>query len=182
MYDFSKLNKKIEETKNWLITELEKIRAGRASGSVLDGITVESYGSQMPLQQLASIGNEGPRTLRVDVYDASQINAVEKAIQQSDIGASIAKDDSGLRLNFPELTQENRKRSLDQVKAKFEEAKVSLRGVREDIWNEIKDLEDDGEIPEDEKFRLKEKMEAKIKGANDEMQELMEAKQEKLKA
>lgn len=180
-YNFSKLDKKIEETKSWLATELDKIRAGRASASVLDGITVESYGTQTPLNQIGSIGNEGPRTLRIDVYDASQIDAVEKALQKSNIGASIAKDDSGLRLNFPELTQENRQQALDRTKSKFEEAKVSLRGVREDVWNEIKELEGDGEITEDEKFQLKEKMENKVKEANKVMQETMEEKQEKLK-
>lgn len=181
-YSFSKLETKIEETKSWLQTELDKIRAGRASVGVLDGITVESYGAQTPLNQLGSIGNEGPRTLRIDVYDSSQIDAVEKALQQSNIGASIAKDDSGVRLNFPELTQENRKQALDRAKAKLEEAKVSLRGVREDVWNEIKELEDEGEITEDEKFRLKETMEEKIKKANEHMQQLLADKQEKLQS
>jgi len=179
-YNFSKLNEKIEETKSWLSTELEKIRAGRATASVLDGITVDAYGTQTPLNQVGSIGNEGPRTLRIDVYDASQIDEVEKSLQQAEVGASIAKDDSGVRLNFPELTEENRKQSINRAKSKFEEAKVSLRGVREDVWNEIKKLEDDGEITEDEKFNFKEKMEKKVKDANQKMQEFVEGKQEKL--
>lgn len=180
-YNFSKLDTKRQETEDWLQTELDKIRAGRASAGVLDGITVESYGVQTPLNQLGSIGNEGPRTLRVDVYDASQIDAVEKALQQADVGASIAKDDSGLRLSFPELTQENRQQALDRAKAKLEEAKVSLRVVRDDVWNEIKELEDEGEITEDDKFRLKETMEEKVKQTNDAMQQLLADKQEKLK-
>lgn len=179
-YDFSQLDVKINETKEWLEAELDKIRTGRATASVLDDVTVESYGTQTPVNQLGSIGNEGPRTLRIDVYDASQIDAVEKALQQAEIGASIAKDDSGVRLNFPELTEENRQQALDRAKAKLEEARVSLRGEREEAWNEIRELEDDGEIAEDEKYRLKEKLEARIKEANDGMDEMLEAKQEKL--
>lgn len=179
-YDFTQLDTKIEETKDWLAAEFDKIRTGRATASVLDDVTVDSYGTQTPLNQLGSIGNEGPRTLRVDVYDASQIDAVEKALQQAEIGASIAKDDSGLRLNFPELTEENRKQAHERAKAKLEEARVSLRSEREEAWNTIRELEDEGEIAEDEKFRLKEKLEDRIKDANEQMQETLEKKQEKL--
>lgn len=180
-YDFSELDTKIEETKNWLQTELDKIRTGRATPSILDDITVESYGTQTPVNQLGSIGNEGPRTLRIDVYDASQIDAVEKALQQAEIGASLAKDDSGVRLNFPELTEENRQQAHDRAKAKLEEARVSLRSEREETWNEIKELEDDGEISEDKKYRLKDKLEERITSANEEMKKLLEKKQEQLR-
>lgn len=179
-YDFSSLETKITETKNWLQSELDKIRTGRASASVLDDVTVKSYGADTSINQLGRIGNEGPRTLRIDIYDASQIEAVEKALQQADLGASIARVDSSLRLSFPELTEENRNQALDRAKAKAEEARVSLRGEREEVWNDLKQQESAGEIGEDEKFRYKDKLEEKIKQANESIKELVEKKREQL--
>jgi ribosome recycling factor len=179
-YDFSELDTKINETKDWLTSEFDKIRTGRATATVLDDVTVDSYGTDTPISQLGSIGNEGPRTLRVDVYDASQIDAVEKALQQAEIGASISKDDSGLRLNFPELTAENREQAKARAKAKLEEAKISLRSERDDALKTIKELEADGEIAEDKKFRLKEQLEERIKTANQEMKQELAKKEEQL--
>jgi len=179
-YNFSSLETKIKETNSWLSAELEKIRAGRASASVLDGVKVEVYGAETPINQLGSIGNEGPRTLRVSIYNSSQIDAVEKALQQADLGASITKDDSGLRLNFPDLTEENRRQAFDRAKAKTEEARVSLRGEREDVWNDIKNQEKEGEIAEDDKFRYKDQLEEKIKQANESLQELLDNKKGQL--
>lgn len=179
-YDFSSLDKKINETKKWLEAELDKIRTGRATASVLDDVVVDSYGADTPINQLGTINNEGPRTLRIDVYDGSQIEAIEKALQQADLGASIAKIDSSLRLNFPDLTEENRRQAFDKAKAKLEEARVSLRGEREDVWNQIKTQEKEGDIGEDEKFRFKEQLEEKIKKANEKMLKVLEKKKSQL--
>lgn len=179
-YDFSSLDKKIEETKDWLENELGKIRTGRASASVLSDVTVESYGAQTPLDQLASIGNEGPRTLRVNVYDKSQIDAVEKAVLKEDLGVTVSKDDEGLRLSFPKLTEETREKALDRAKEKCEEARVSLRQKREEVWSDIQEKEADGEITEDEKFRLKDTLEEKVRDAKDDFDEMLENKQEEL--
>lgn len=178
--DFSQFNQKQKEAEDWLEKELDKIRSGRVSGSILTDISVSVYGSQTPLEQLASIGNEGPRTLRIDVYDAGQIDAVEKAVQKADLGASIAKDDSGLRLNFPEMTEKNRKEAMQRAKDKREEARVSLRKARENMINKIDSAEQDGEISEDEAYRLKETLEDKMQEAKESFDEMINDKRESL--
>lgn len=179
-FDFSSFEKAVTETKDWLTNELGKIRSGRVSGSMLNDITAEVYGEQTPLEQLASIGNEGPRTLRLNVYDASQINTIEKALQQADLGASIAKDDSGLRLNFPEMTEKNRQAALDRAKEKLEQARVSLREKRQEVMQAIEDQEDAGDISEDEMYRYKETLNEKMRNAKEALEQLVEDKREEL--
>lgn len=179
-YNFSPLQKEIAETKNWLESELAQIRTGRISPAVLDDVTVDAYGSDTPLEQVAGIKKEGPRTLRINVYDSSQIDAVETALHKEELGASIAKDDEGVRLNFPEMTEDNRRQARERGKEKLEEARVSLRQEREEIWNDIKEKEDEGEISEDEKFRLKEELEERIDEAKQEFAEMFKAKKEQL--
>ncbi len=179
-YDFSSLDTKIDEIKTWLENELGKIRTGRASASVLSDVTVESYGTQTPLDQLASIGNEGPRTLRVNVYDKSQIEDVEKAILKEDLGVTVSKDEEGVRLSFPKLTEENREKALKRAKEKLEEARISLRQEREEIWSDIQEKESEGEITEDEKFRLKDTLEEKVGDAKQDFEDLLSQKEEDL--
>lgn len=178
--DFTQFDTKAQEVTDWLASELDKIRSGRVTGSILTDISVSVYSSQTPLEQLASIGNEGPRTLRIDVYDASQIDAVEKAVQKADLGASIAKDDSGLRLNFPEMTEKNRKEAMQRARDKQEEARVSLRKARENMINKIDSAENEGELSEDEAYRLKETLEEKMQETKSTFEEMIEDKRESL--
>jgi ribosome recycling factor len=179
-FNFSDFDNHVEDTVDWLETELGKIRSGRVSSGILNDITVSVYGSETPLEQLASIGNEGPRTLRVDVYDASQIDQVETAIQMADLGASIMKDSSGLRLNFPEMTEENRKEAMERAESKQEEAKISLRKEREKTLKQIESAESEGDISEDQMHRQKEKLEDKMQKAKDRLNQLIEDKREAL--
>lgn len=181
-FDFSSFDTQVEETADWLREELNKIRSGRVSGAILNDISVSAYGSKTPLEQLAGITNEGPRTLRVNVYDASQIDAAEKALRKADLGASIAKDESGLRLNFPEMTEENRKKAIQRAKSKREEARVSLRKVRQEVAQEIESAEESGDISEDQKYRLKEKLDEKMQSAKSKLDELVEEKKQDLQA
>jgi len=179
-FDFSNFDTHIEETIDWLKSELDKIRSGRVSSGILNDITVSVYGSETPMEQLASIGNEGPRTLRVDVYDAGQIDEVETALQKADLGASIMKDDSGIRLNFPEMTEQNRKEAMERAKSKREEARISLRKQREKTLKEIESAEADGDISEDQMHRHKEKLEEKMQEAKDNLDQLVADKRESL--
>jgi len=179
-FDFSNFDTHVEDTVEWLKSELDKIRSGRVSSGILNDISVSVYGAKTPLEQLASIGNEGPRTLRVDVYDANQINDIETALRQADLGASIIKDDLGLRLNFPEMTQKNRKEAMEKAQAKREEANISLRKEREKTRNKIESTEDDGNISEDQMHRQKEKLEEKMQDAKDRLDQLIADKRESL--
>jgi ribosome recycling factor len=180
--DFSQFEKKIEEVKSWLEGELAKIRSGRVSGNILDGITAQVYGQSTPIDQLASIGNEGPRTLRVDVYDSSQIDAVKKAIQQADLGAAIAPDSEGVRLNFPEMTEENKKEAMSRANEKLEKARVSLREARNETKDRLQTAETDGDLSEDELHRAKKRLEEKMQSAQDDLEQMVADKETALQS
>ena len=157
-YDFSNLKLKTEETKSWLEKEFSTIRTGRATPTILDSISVESYGAKTPLKQVASITIEDARTLRVSPWDTSQVQAIEKAIAEANLGLSVVVDDKGLRAIFPELTAERRTTLLKIAKEKTEQAKITLRGERDSVWNEIQEKQKEGTLSEDEKFKLKDDM------------------------
>ncbi len=180
MYDFFQLKNKIDETNEWLRNEYQGIRTGRAAPALLDNVQVDSYGSRMPINQVANVGAEDARTLRVSPYDASQVKDIEKAISAADLGVGISADSAGVRVTFPELTTERRETLMKLAKDKLEEARVSLRGARDDVWADIQKQEQSGEISEDKKFTNKEGMEKIIKDANTELDELLEKKEKEI--
>lgn len=155
-YDFSKLKEELQDVEQWLQKEFQNIRTGRATPALLDGVTVDSYGTKSPVQHVASITTEGPRSLRVVPWDKGQIKEIEKAIVAANLGISVSSDDTGLRVSFPELNSERRDMLKKLVSDKIEHAKVSMRQAREKTWNDIQTKEKDGDISEDEKYRLKE--------------------------
>lgn len=165
-YDFSYLNKKVDDIKEWLKKEYFNIRIGRATPQVLDALRVDSYGISVPISQVASVSTEDARTLRVVPYDPTQSKALEKAIVSSNLGLSVSLDDKGVRVFFPELTRENRTALAKVIKNKCEQAHVSLRAERDAVWNDIQSQEKDGEISEDDKFRYKEEMEKIVTTGN----------------
>jgi len=177
MYDFKKIKEKTEETQEWLKTEYLAIRTGRAAPAILDVIQVEVYGMRSPLNQVANIGIEDARTLRVSPYDASQMKEVEKAISNADLGVGVSAGSDSVRVSFPELTAERRQLLIKAAKDKLEEARKSLRGARDDVWSEIQKQERDGDMSEDEKFSAKEEMESIIKKANEELDALLAKKE-----
>jgi ribosome recycling factor len=165
-YDFKPLEKKIGEITERLIRELSGIRTGRAAPMILDGITVESYGTRMPINQVANISVEDARTLRISPWDASQSKEIEKAITQANLGLSVGADEKGVRVFFPELTADRRVSLIKLAKDKVEEARASVRGARDDVWSDIQKKERDGEIPEDDKFRFKDEMQKRVDAGN----------------
>ncbi len=158
-YDFTTLKKKTRDIDEWLKKELSQVRTGRATPALLDGISAEAYGAKTPLQQLANITLEGPRMLRVNVWDSGQIKAVEKAIGAANLGVGVAVDERGVRVTFPELTSERRQQVLKIAKERLEQARVSLRKLRDETWADIQSREKEGGMSEDEKFRFKNDME-----------------------
>ena len=180
MIDFTKFKKEIEDIKSYLQKEFAGIRTGAASVSILDPITVEAYGSQMPLNQLASISVEGATSLVVTPFDTSIAGDIEKAINDSGTGLVVSNSGSYLRLSFPGLTAERRVMLIKLAKEKLEAARVSLRKARDEIRNEIINQEKGGEISEDEKFRLSEEMEELTKEANKELDALYEIKEKEI--
>ena len=136
----------------------------------------------MPLNQIASVTVEDPRTIRVAPWDTSAIKSIEKAITVADLGVSAAADEKGVRVFFPELTGERRTEMGKKVKEKLEASRIKLRGAREKIWDDIQKKEKDGEMSEDEKFRYKEEMEKLVQDANKAFDALAEKKEKEITA
>ena len=126
------------------------IRAGRANPHILDRVLVEYYGVPTPILQMGTVSVSEGRILNINIWDASQIKNVEKAISASDIGITPTNDGKVIRLVFPSLTEERRREIVKQVKKICEETKVAMRNVRRDSLDMLKDLKKDGEISEDE--------------------------------
>ncbi len=165
-YDFKRFDDRIKEVDSWLLREFTGIRTGRATPALLDLVSIEAYGSRMPINQVGSISVEDPRTLRVSIWDASLVKETEKGITAADLGVSVVTDSSGLRVIFPTLTSERRVQLLKLAKAKLEEARVSIRGARDEAMKDIDAKEKGGEMSEDDKFSAKEVLQKKVDGAN----------------
>ncbi|MFE8699108.1 ribosome recycling factor [Cytobacillus sp. FJAT-54145] len=130
--------------------ELASIRAGRANASLLDRITVDYYGAPTPINQLAGVTVPEARLLVIQPYDKSVLGEIEKAILKSDLGLNPTNDGSVIRIMIPQLTEERRKDLVKVVKKESEEAKVAVRNIRRDANDDLKKLEKNGEITEDD--------------------------------
>jgi ribosome recycling factor len=144
---------KMEQALAHLREDLSSVRTGRASGAVLSRVTVEYYGTQVPLNQLASVNVPEPRLLVVQPFDKTSIAAIEKAIQQSDLGITPSNDGQVIRLAFPPLTEERRKDLVKQVHHRAEEGRVAVRNVRRHAKDDMEKLEREHLISEDELSR-----------------------------
>jgi len=171
------LSTKLKEAHSWLSEQYTGIRTGQATPALLDNIKVEHYGAMMPVNQVGSVGIEDARTLRVSIWDAGVIPAVEKAITDANLGVSVSTDSSGLRVVFPELTSERREQLLKLAKLKLEDARVSVRSARDDAVKDIEKQEKDGDISEDEKFSQKENIQKEVDATNKALEELYQTKE-----
>jgi len=177
---FLNFKKRVGETKEWLKKEFSSIRTGRAGSAILDSVLVDSYGTKMPINQLAAITIEDAKTLRVAPWDSSQIKNIEKAITNSNLNLSAVADEKGVRVIFPELNSETRVSLMKVAKTKLEEAKIATRKERDQTWNDLQVKEKSGEISEDDKFRLKEKMQEIVDEINKEFAEMYERKEKEI--
>lgn len=176
-YDFKAFDARMTKIEEQLKQELSGIRTGRATSSILDSISVESYGTRMPINNVATIGTEDARTLRIKPFDPAMTKEIEKELTQANLGLSVAVDDSGLRVIFPELTGERRVQLVKLAKEKVEEMRIQVRLARDDVWSDIQQKERDGEIPEDDKFRFKDEMQKKVDTANARFDEALTRKE-----
>lgn len=148
--DIDDLKRRMQGALDVLRSEFGGLRTGRASASLLEPITAEVYGAQMPLNQVGTIGVPEPRMLTVQVWDKSAVSAVEKAIRDSGLGLNPAVDGQLVRVPIPELTEE-RRTELSRVAHKYaEQARIAVRHVRRDGMDTLKKLEKDGEISQDD--------------------------------
>ncbi|PHM73203.1 ribosome recycling factor [Xenorhabdus kozodoii] len=144
-----RMEKSVEALKN----QISKVRTGRASPSLLDGISVEYYGSATPLRQIANVVAEDARTLAITVFDRSMTAAIEKAIMASDLGLNPSSAGTIIRVPLPPLTEERRKDLIKVVRGEAEQGRVSIRNIRRDANDKVKTLLKDKEISEDEERR-----------------------------
>ena len=148
--DFNEYGKRMGKALDHLAEEFGAVRAGRANAKVLDRITVEYYGSETPLNGVATISTTDARTLVIQPWDGSLLKEIQKAIQASDLGINPQNDGKVIRLVFPQLTEERRKDLTKQVKKYAEDAKVAMRNIRRDGMDYIKKLKKNNEITEDD--------------------------------
>jgi len=163
--------KKIEE---WLGKEYSQVHTGRATPIVLDSIMVESYGSHMPIKNVAGITIEDPKTLRIAPWDKNQIKSIETAIGEANLGLSVVSDSDGVRVIFPMLTTENRTKLVKVLKEKLEDARISIRKERQIEIDKIENLS------EDDKKRAKEDIQKCVDKSNQNLETIFAKKENEI--
>ena len=174
------IEKRLQEAIVWLEKEFTSIRSGQASPQLLDSVKVESYGALVPMVQVGSVNVEDARTLRVSVWDAGSIGAVEQAIRDANLGVSVTTDSSGLRVIFPELTSERREQLTKLAKSKLEDARISVRSIRDEEMKEIDAAQKSGDISEDERFNRRDSVQTAVESVNKKLEALYQQKEAEL--
>lgn len=181
-YDFKTFDAKVSGAKEWLGKEYRGLRTGRAAPAILDGIVVSAYGSMMSMKQVANIGVEDARTLRINPFDPALVKDIERAIVAANVGVGTVADGAGIRVTFPELTGERRQEFVKLAKAKLEEARTTVRITRDEVWKDVQTREKEGTLTEDDKFVLKDELQKKVDKANEELEETFRKKEEEMNA
>lgn len=171
---------KFDKVIEHLEAELANIRTGRAMPNIVENINVEVYGANTPLNQLASINAPEPQTLVIQPWDQNTIKDIEKAINISDLDLNPVVDEKSIRINFPPLTEEKRKELVKIMNSKVEEAKISVKNIREDLIKALKQQEKDKAISEDDKFRQEKELQEEVDKYQDKIKATQESKEKEL--
>ena len=171
---------KMKKSVSNLNSELLTIRAGRANPHVLDKVTVEYYGAEVPINQVASVSTPEARIIAISPFDSTILKEIEKAINMSDIGINPNNDGKVIRLIFPELTEERRKELTKDVKKKGEDSKVAIRNIRRDALDAVKKAEKANEITEDTLKNLEEEIQKLTDSNIAEIDKLVESKNKEI--
>ena len=176
-YNFSNFKAELKKVEEFLSKEYTQLNIGRASPMVLDGISVDSYGSYVPLKNVASVSIEDPKTLRIAPWDKGDIKSIEKAIIAANLGLSVATDDMGIRVIFPQLTTETRQTLVKVLKEKLEEQRIAVRHERVIVLEDIEGKKKDAQMTEDEIFAAKEELQKITNEANSNLEAVFEKKE-----
>jgi ribosome recycling factor len=171
-----RMDKSVEATAN----EFNTIRTGRASAALLERVKVDYYGTETPLNQLATINVPEARLLTIQPYDPGSIKGIERAIQESELGLTPANDGKIIRLPIPQLTEERRKELVKVVRHLAEEGRVAVRNVRRDVMHHLKDLVRDGDVGDDEERRAEERAQKLTDEHTGKIDELLKRKEEEI--
>ena len=180
--DFKEYSRKMDKTLDVLADNFGAVRAGRANARVLDRISVEYYGSETPLNGVATISSPDARTLVIQPWDTKLLKDIQKAIQVSDLGINPQNDGRVIRLTFPQLTEERRRDLAKQVKKYGEDAKVAMRNIRRDGMDYIKNLKKKSEITEDEQKKAEKDLQDMLDKYIKKVDEALAAKEKELMA
>jgi ribosome recycling factor len=157
--------------------ELATVRTGRASPHLLDRISVDYYGAQTPLKQLANVAASDARLLTVTPFDKSAVGAIEKAILESDVGLTPSNDGNVIRLAIPEMTEERRREMVKVVNGVAEDGRVAIRNVRRDVMSDLRELKNEGEVGEDDERRAEATLQKQTDEAIAELDALLKGKE-----
>ncbi|HBU07369.1 MAG TPA: ribosome recycling factor [Candidatus Magasanikbacteria bacterium] len=166
-------NKAIDHLKH----EITGLRTGRATPAIVEDVSVEAYGTRQPMKAVASITVQDAKTIAIEPWDKGLVQAIETAIRSSDLGMNPINDGRLVRINLPELTQERRQELIKVLHKKLEEARVSVRKIREEVRENVQAMEKNKEISEDEKFKLQDSLEEVVKEYNDKIRMIGEEKE-----
>ena len=169
-----------EKSLEYLKEELGKLRTGRASAGLVDSLTVDYYGAKSPLKQVASISVPEARMIVITPWSRDNLVNIEKAVRESQLNLNPINDGQVIRINIPPLNEERRKELVKILNQKTEESRVTIRKIREEIWDEIQDLEKEGKIGEDDKFSGKDKLQKIIDEHNSKIEEIRKKKEEEI--
>jgi ribosome recycling factor len=170
------MNKSVDATRG----KFGSIRTGRATPALLDRIFVDYYGAQTPLKQLATVSAPEARLLTVQPYDKTSIKAIERSIQESDLGLTPNNDGQLIRLQVPELTEERRRQLVKVVRGLAEEGKIAIRNIRRDVMHDLRELRDAGEAGSDDEHRAEEALQKLTDDKVSELDALVKGKEEEI--
>ena len=176
----SAMKDKMEKSTESFKGELAKIRTGRASASLLDTIKVDAYGTQMPLNQVATVTVPESRVIAIQAWDKKLMGQIEKAIQKSDLGMNPVNDGKIIRITIPQLTEERRKELVKVVKKITEDHRVAVRNCRRDAIDTLKKLKNDKELTEDELFKMQEEAQSITDECISKIDSIMEDKEKEV--
>lgn len=179
MNDYLELKQtEFEKTIDFFKKEISKLRVGRASTNILEGVFVEVYGTRMPIQGVANINIQDPKNMTVEPWDKGTLKEVEKAITEAQLGVNISDDGHKVRLTLPEVTEEKRKELVKKLNEKLEQARIAVRQTREEVKKEIEEAEKNKAITEDDKFNFIEELDQEVDKINNQLKEIRDKKEE----
>ncbi len=180
MFSLDEFRPQVNKILDFLKVELSALRTGRANAAILDSVLVEAYGQKMPLKGVASVSVPDPRTLVVEPWDKGLLKEVEKAITEARLGLNPVNEGQIIRLPLPVLTEETRQELVKILNQKLEQARISLRQLRDGARDQIFSEEKEKMMGEDQRFRLQQKLDEMMKDFNDKIKVMGEEKEKEM--
>lgn len=177
---FDEMTKTMDKTIQSLKSDLAKLRTGRASAALVEGVQVDYYGSNVPISQVANINTPDARTIQISPWEGNMIGAIEKAILAANIGLTPQNDGKVIRVPLPPMTEERRKELVKQVKKMGEETKVAIRNIRRDANDTVKKQEKSKEISQDEAKKIMDQVQKKTDEKTTEVDKVVAGKEKEV--